>query len=313
MKDRFSTTSQLDLTRRSLLKAAGAAAGAAAMAPIAGAFSPAMAQDAVVRGYGVTTAQLKDWSTMTNSIGVTMEFTGTNNSVGVFLRDVVASQLGDDVDIFIFESGTEDILGPQGVYLPIDEAHPELTLWERTSDDWKRSAVVQDREGGQWGVPVIGNADSFGYFPDKLGMSPESEDEISWSVMFEDERTRGRVAYDQTWTYSLGPAALYLQAKGAGPFGDIADLTKEEAATVVDFLIERKKAGQFRTLHSAFEEQVQLLSNRGRHQLLGAGRSRGQPQARPEHDQVCLYRRGLLQVGSRRLYRRPGRGPRQSR
>ena len=58
-----------------------------------------------VRGYGVTTAQLKDWSIMKNSIGVDMEFTGTDNSVGVFMRDVAGSDLGDKVDIFIFESG----------------------------------------------------------------------------------------------------------------------------------------------------------------------------------------------------------------
>jgi spermidine/putrescine-binding protein len=261
MSDKFSTRSQIELTRRDMLKALGGA-GAAAVAAAAGMPAAAMAADTTVRAYGVTTAQLKDWSIMTKAIGVNMEFTGTNNSVGVFLRDVVASQLGDKVDIFIFESGTEDILGPQGIYLPIDEKHPELTLWERTSDDWKRSAVVQDRDKNQFGVPVIGNADSFGYFPDKLGVAPDSDEEISWSVVFDDERTRGRVAYDQTWTYSLGPAALYVQAKTGQKFGEIADLTKEEAKTVVDFLIERKKAGQFRTLHSAFEEQVQLLANR---------------------------------------------------
>ncbi|MGE0004225.1 MAG: extracellular solute-binding protein [Parvibaculaceae bacterium] len=261
MSDKFSTRSQIELTRRDMLKALGGA-GTAAVAAATGMPLAAMAADTTVRAYGVTTAQLKDWSIMTKAIGINMEFTGTNNSVGVFLRDVVASQLGDKVDIFIFESGTEDILGPQGIYLPIDEKHPELTLWERTSDDWKRSAVVQDRDKNQFGVPVIGNADSFGYFPDKLGVAPDSDEEISWSVVFDDERTRGRVAYDQTWTYSLGPAALYVQAKTGQKFGEIADLTKEEAKTVVDFLIERKKAGQFRTLHSAFEEQVQLLANR---------------------------------------------------
>lgn len=262
MTDKFSTRSQVELTRRDMLKALGGAAGIAALGGATGMPGAANAADATVRAYGVTTAQLKDWSIMTKAIGVNMEFTGTNNSVGVFLRDVVASQLGDKVDIFIFESGTEDILGPQGVYLPIDEKNPELTLWERTSDDWKRSAVVQDRAGGQFGVPVIGNADSFGYFPEKLGVKPDSDEEISWSVVFDDDRTRGRVAYDQTWTYSLGPAALYVQAKTGQKFGEIADLTKEEAKTVVDFLIERKKAGQFRTLHSAFEEQVQLLANK---------------------------------------------------
>ncbi len=223
MKDKHSTYSQLDLTRRDMLRVAGGAASAVAVGAATGMLTPAAAADSTVRGYGVTTAQLKDWSIMTKSIGVNMEFTGTNNSVGVFLRDVVASQLGDKVDIFIFESGTEDILGPQGVYLPIDEKHPELTLWDRTPDDWKRSEVVQDSDGKQYGVPVIGNADSFGYFPDKLGVAPDSDDEISWAVLFDDDKTRGRVAYDQTWTYSLGPAALYLSAKTGQKFGEIAD------------------------------------------------------------------------------------------
>ena len=114
------TYSQLELVRRDFLKAMAAAGAAAAVAPVIGA-GRAAAANPVVRGYGVTTAQLKDWSIMSKAIGIDMEFTGTNNSVGVFLRDVVASQLGDKVDIFIFESGTEDILGPQGIYLVIDE------------------------------------------------------------------------------------------------------------------------------------------------------------------------------------------------
>ena len=261
MYDNKGTRSQLELTRRAMLKGSAAAAVGALAVP---GFSsgPAQAANPVVRGYGVTTAQLKDWSIMSKSIGVDMEFTGTDNSVGVFLRDVVASQLGDKVDIFIFESGTEDILGPDGTYLPIDEKNPELTLWDRTADEWKRSEVVRSKDGGQYGVPVIGNADSFGYFPDKIGVSPEGTDDISWDMMFTSDKTKGRVAYDQTWTYSLGPAALFLKHHGKADVKDVADMTKEEAKAVVDFLIERKKAGQFRTLHSAFEEQVQLLTNK---------------------------------------------------
>ena len=68
--------------------------------------------------------------------------------------------------------------------------------------------------------------------------------------------------YDQTWTYSIGPAGLYLTSIGKAKIADVSDMTGPEAKTVVDFLIERKRAGQFRTLHSAFEEQVQLLTNR---------------------------------------------------
>ena len=262
MKDKFSITTQAQLTRRSLLQMTGALTGATVLGGMTGMSSPALAAEEItVRGYGVPTAALKDWAPMRKSLGINMELTGSNNDVGVFMREVVASGIGDEVDIFIFESGTEDILGPQGMYAKLDESHPELKLWERTSDDWKRSPVVQDLEGNQWGVPVIGNADSFGYFPEKLGIDPASDDELSWELMFENERTRGRVAYDKTWTYSIGVAALYLQSKGVATFANIADLTQEEAATVVNFLIERKKANQFRTLHGAFEEQIQLLTN----------------------------------------------------
>jgi putative spermidine/putrescine transport system substrate-binding protein len=261
MSDKFSTTSQFELSRRDLLKNIAAAGGAAAILPAIG-IGPAYAADPVVRGYGVTTAQLKDWSIMTKSIGVQMDFTGTNNSVGVFLRDVAASQLGDKTDIFIFESGTEDILGPKGLYLKIDENNPELTLWKRTPDEWKRSEVVTGKDGVQYGVPVIGNADSFGYFPDKVGASPDGLEELSWSLMFDSEKTRGRVGYDQTWTYSIGVAGLYLMSLGKAKIADVADMTGPEAKVVVDYLITRKKAGQFRTLQSAFEEQVQLLTNR---------------------------------------------------
>lgn len=259
MNDNFSTTSQLELTRRALLKAMGAMAGLAAAG--ASGLSMASQPSSVIHAYGVPTAALKDWSPLQASLGLKVEFSGANNDVGVFMRDVMASSLGDEVDIFIFESGTEDILGPRGLYAPLDEHNPHLTLWERTPDDWKRSPVVQDAEGRQWGVPVIGNADSFGYFPARLGLSPDSEEELSWSLVFDDERTRGRVAYGRTYTYSMGPAALYLQARGAGTFANIADLTAEEARIVSDFLIERKKAGQFRTLYGAFEEQIQLLTN----------------------------------------------------
>jgi putative spermidine/putrescine transport system substrate-binding protein len=261
MKDRFSTTSQLQLTRRHLLKSTAAIGGAALAGPLLGGMPGAKAAEPV-RGYGVTTAQLKDWSIMKDSIGVDMEFTGTDNSVGVFMRDVAGSDLGDKVDIFIFESGTEDILGPEGMYLVIDEKHPELTLWDRSPDEWKYSEVVKGKDGKQYGVPVIGNADSFGYFPDKIGANPDGTDDISWAVFFEGDKTRGKVAYDQTWTYSLGPAALFLKTAGRANINDVADMTQDEAAQVVDYLIERKKAGQFRTLHSAFEEQVQLLTNR---------------------------------------------------
>jgi putative spermidine/putrescine transport system substrate-binding protein len=262
MKDRHSTHSQLQLIRRDMLKGL-AATGALALTGTLGLsrFANAAASK-TVSAYGVTTAQLKDWSMLTKSTGLQMQYIGSNNDVGVFMRDVLASQMGNKADIFIFEGGTQNLLGPQGAYLVIDEKNPNLKLWQRTPDVWKRSAVVVGKDGKQYGVPVIGNADSFGYFPDKLGVKPDGTADLSWKTVFEDDRTRGRVGYDNTWNYSIGVAALYLKSSGKAKIADPADLTAAEAKTVVDFLVARKKAGQFRTLVASFEQQIQLLSNR---------------------------------------------------
>ena len=250
-----------DISRRDVLKGTAAAATLAAAGSLA-TTRVAQAASTTVKGYGVTTSQLKDWSIMEKAIGITMEFTGTNADIGTYMRDVISNDLGETHDIFIFDGGTEDILGPQGYYATVMEDHPNLSLWERTSDDWKRTDLLQDYDGNQYGVPVIGNADSFGYFPESIGASPEGLDEIPWSKMLEDEDTKGRVSLDRSWLLSSPEVALYLKANGRAEIEDVANMTGEEARVVADFAADRKRAGQFRSLHAAFEEQVQLLSNR---------------------------------------------------
>lgn len=258
MKDRLSTHTQLELSRRDMLGGLAAAAGAAGLAS-----GPAQAATGVIRAYGVTTAQLKDWSTMTKSTGLRMEFTpAAGNDVGVLLREVIASDIGKTADLVLFGGGPHNILGPMGKYAVLDQGNPQLTLWDRTPDLWKKSPVVVAKDGKTYGVPITGNADSFGYFPDKIGVDPDGSEDISWRMLLDDDRTRGRAAFDRTWNYSSTTTALYLKASGKAKIDNPAELTPAEARTVVDFLVARKKAGQFRTLVSSFEEQVQLLTRR---------------------------------------------------
>jgi spermidine/putrescine-binding protein len=243
-----------------LIKNIAAAGGAAAMLPAIG-IGPAYAADPVVRGYGVTTAQLKDWSIMTKSNGVEVDYTPTNADIGVFMRDVMGNNLGATHDMFIFDGGSEDLLGPEGFYAEIDENHPELKLWGRTSDAWKRAAYLRANDK-QYGVPVIGNGDCFGYFPAAIDANPNGMDEIPWTTFFEGETVKGRVAIDRSWLQSMTETANFLKHHGRLDVEDPADLPPEKAREVADYLVERKKAGQFRTIFSAFEEQVQLLSNK---------------------------------------------------
>ncbi|WP_213775973.1 extracellular solute-binding protein [Bradyrhizobium sp. dw_78] len=258
MEDKLSTTSQLDLARRDFLKGLALAGAAMALPSVAGA-----ADANVITGYGVTTAQLKDWSIMEKSTGLKMQFsTVAGNDIGALIRDVISSGVGDKFDLVFFAGGSHNILGPRGFYAVLDEKRPELTLWDRTSDVWKRSSAVVGPDGKQYGVPVTGNADSFGYFADKIGVNPDGQEDVSWQMLFENERTHGRAAFSRTWNYSAPATALYLKESGKAKIENPADLTPDEAKTVVDFLVARKKAGQFKTLIASFEEQVQLLTSR---------------------------------------------------
>src|SRR4051794_40393006 len=248
------------ISRRDLLRGAATVSVAVVASSAMSAQRVAAAADTVVRGYGVTTSQLKDWDIMKKAIGVTMEFTPTNADIGVYMRDVISNDLGETHDIFIFDGGTEDVLGPQGYYAEVIEDQKELTLWKRTPDAWKRAEFLRANDK-QYGVPVIGNGDSFGYFPEKIGANPNGLDEISWTMMYESDRTRGRVSMDRTWLLSMTEMANFLKQTGRAKIDDPTNMTGEEARQVADFAAERKRAGQFRTLHTAFEEQVQLLSN----------------------------------------------------
>jgi putative spermidine/putrescine transport system substrate-binding protein len=258
MEDKLSTTCQLDFARRDFLKGLALAGAAMALPSVA-----AAAETNVITGYGVTTAQLKDWSIMEKSAGLKMQFsTVAGNDIGALIRDVISSGVGDKADLVFFAGGSHNILGPRGFYAVLDEKRPELTLWDRTSDVWKRSTAVVGPDGKQYGVPVTGNADSFGYFADKIGVNANGQDDVSWQMLFENERTRGRAAFSRTWNYSAPATALYLKESGRAKIENPADLTPAEAKTVVDFLVARKKAGQFKTLIASFEEQVQLLTSR---------------------------------------------------
>lgn len=251
-----------DITRRHFVEKSLTLTGMTALASaMPGVNQMAWAAGEPVKVYGVTTAQLRDWSIMEKSIDIEVDYTPTNADIGVFMRDVISNDLGTTHDVFIFDGGTEDLLGPQGYYAEVIEDHPELTLWERTSDAWKRADFLR-AEDKQYSVPVIGNGDAFGYFPDAIDANPNGLDEIPWTTFFEGEEIKGRVAIDRSWLQSLAETANYLKHHGVVAIEDPADLTAEEARPVVDFLIERKQAGQFRTIFSAFEEQVQLLSNR---------------------------------------------------
>ncbi len=56
--------------------------------------------------------------------------------------------------------------------------------------------------------------------------------------------------------------ALYLKKAGLANIANPDDMTKDEFKTVIDFLIEQKKKGQFRVIWNSFEQAVNLITSK---------------------------------------------------
>jgi hypothetical protein len=70
------------------------------------------------------------------------------------------------------------------------------------------------------------------------------------------------VALEDNYTTAGQKTALYLKHAGLASIGNPDDMTAEEFKTVIDFLIEQKKAGQFRVIWSSFQQAVDLIVNK---------------------------------------------------
>ena len=214
-----------------------------------------------IRIYGISSMALKDWGPFRQATGLDIEYTPVTYDTGVYIRDIVANEAGSVNDILMFTGNTPDVLGPQGFYLPLDESHPNLTLWDSTPDSYKRTSDCVGKDGVQYGVPIVNNEDSFGFWPDAVDAADPLQ-ELSWELVFESPKTRGRVALDTSVTYSMSVMAQWLKTSGQANIGNPGDLTPEEAKVVADYGIGRKRAGQFRTFFSSLDEQIALLGNR---------------------------------------------------
>jgi len=261
--DLMKKISQLKVSRRSILKTA---AGTGALLAAPAYLRRVYAQEDTVTIMGVDTAALDDWSQFEKGVGAKIQFEGMNSNPGVFRQEVVANAIGERIDIVLMDGGIEDDLGEKGFFLPL--TGEGILSWGEVPDSVLKSPLAQGPTGTQFGLPVVMNADSFAYYPAEVG-----EDEpLSYAVLFDSERTKGRVALENNYMTTFAMAALYVNASGRHKIVEPSNMTPEEAKAVADFLIERKQAGQFRTFWSTWEESIDLLSSKDsrRNQLLGA-------------------------------------------
>ena len=243
-------------SRRNFLKGS-AALGAAIAAPAILKTSPrqARADENTIRIIGPNVIALEDWSAFTAETGLTVEWKGIASDPGVFLKEAIADEAGEDFDMFCFDGGVEDRLVPEGLILPIDEG--AMKRWDGVPDNVKRSPLLRTKDGTQYGVPIVFNADSFAYFPDLI----DREEPLTYDLLFDSEVTMGKVSLEDTWLTTFAMAGMYLKHHGLATIDQPSNMTLEEAKTTADFLIERKNAGQFRSLWGTWEESIDLMAN----------------------------------------------------
>ena len=106
-----------------------------------------------------------------------------------------------------------------------------------------------------YGCPSVLQGDSFAYLPEKTGQLD------SYAALF-DPKWKGYVALEDNYTTAGQKTALYLKKANLAEIGNPDDMTADEFKTVVDFLIDQKKKGQFRVIWSSFQQAVDLIVNK---------------------------------------------------
>lgn len=246
-------------SRRAVIKGIAAGAGALAMpAIIPHGIGRARAQSGTIRMMGGPTVALQDWTQFEKDTGLKMEFTAFNvDDVGALYNEVLVNEAGERFDLINTLAGVQKPLVKQGQVAQLDTS--KLKNYAGISDTVKRSPVLYAGDGKDWSVPLYYNADSFGYFPEKLGL-PRPPETLNWDLLLNNEKTLGKTAIDGDMI-ALMIGGMYLKNRKLAEIADPANMTAAEVKQAADWMIERKKAGQFRTLWKTYDEQVANFVN----------------------------------------------------
>ncbi len=249
-----------NMLRRDFLRYSGLAAAGSALAP----WSRALAQSKGTVNFadiGVGDPG-GDWSKFTAATGWDVNLIAMGNAPSAVLNLLVAGGGAETYDIINIVGGMQKPLVENDLIEPIDTAR--LPNWAKNT--YATEFLAPGTPGFQfigyqdtiYGVPTILQGDSFAYLPEVTGPLD------SYGALF-DPKFKGFVALEDNYTTAGQKTALYLKQSGMATINDPADMTPEELKTVIDFLIEQKKAGQFRVIWSSFEQSVNLLTSKEVH------------------------------------------------
>jgi len=200
-----------------------------------------------------------DWSRFTKATGWDVNLVAFGNAPSAVLNILIAGGGTTIYDVINIVGGMQKPLVENDLIVPIDTAR--IPNWEKNTyirDFLAPGTPGFDFIGYQnqiYGVPSVLQGDTFAYLPEATGELD------SYGALF-DPKFKGYVALEDNYTTAGQKTALYLKHSGMASIDNPDDMTPSEIRTVIDFLIEKKKEGQFRVIWSSFEQSVNLLLNK---------------------------------------------------
>lgn len=205
--------------------------------------------------YGaIATADAGDWSDFVDESGWELSFSTISNTPGELLSTLIAGGGRELYDVLGPVGGIQPPLASEGAIQPVDT--DQLDNWDAQYDYWEtdQGRDFISHEGDIYGIPIVWQGDSIAYLPDEVG------EITSYGALF-DEEYAGQVAIEDNYTTAGQKTAMYLDHHDIEDIENPRNMTASEFEAVVDFLIEQKESGQFRTMWSGYENAVNLMSS----------------------------------------------------
>ena len=271
----MAATSAKRFGRRSILTAAGVAAGGGAVTG----FPTIWAQNiknVTLRQFGTGVSNLNAVAEkVKQDLGFTLTMTALDTDA-VTQKAVTQPKSYDIADIEYFAIKK---VFPTGVMQPMDAKKiknadkivPIFTKGKLTPDSKMAQGTTPFSVGfvdgpngktfakGQTGwmtlIPTIYNADTLGIRPDLVGRPINN-----WKDLV-DPAFKGKASILNIPSIGIMDAAMVMESLGPLKYADKGNMTKPEIDKTIAFLIEAKKAGQFRAFWKSFDESVNLMAS----------------------------------------------------
>jgi putative spermidine/putrescine transport system substrate-binding protein len=237
-------------SRRQFLQALGWC-GAGAAAYLSGCHHTKSPSDITLKFFGTGTLDIGQdgWSRLEHDLGYHLRFEDNQNDPGPVITQMISLTAAEDFDLGGLQGGAERELAEAGKILPWDLG--KIPNWNQMWP-WARSIPYTQHNGQQYGLPVVINADSMIYLPKHTGVVD------SYAAIF-DKKLRGKTAMEDAWINSVIFTAIYLKENSIQKIVQPGDLTVDELGAVMEFLIEKKRDGQFRTFWNGWEQGLSLI------------------------------------------------------